>query len=213
MALLYINKVTSNKEAFEAKMRDISAKLEINPNWLMLVMFVESGLNPAAENSIGCVGLIQFCPDAAGSGTKTLGGQPVSLSTIKSASNVAQLDYVYQYYLPYKGRIKSFEDLYLVNFFPIAVGWSDDRVIESSGLSAQAIALANPAFNLNKDSNITIGEFKTAIRNKIPLGYQSEFGRTIMAVAQPVTDNPFVVTGIVILFIILISLLYNRYKK
>lgn len=213
MALLYINKVKDNRDAFEAKVRDISQRLGINPNWLMLLMSVESGLSSSIENSIGCVGLIQFCPDASGGRTKTIGNEVVNLDTIKGLSNVDQLEYVYRYFQSYSGRIKSFEDLYLITFFPIALGWDDNRVIESSSLSSGTIAAANPLFDVNKDLRITVGEFKAAIRKKIPLGYQSEFGRTVMAIAQPITDSPFVVSGIVILFLILIYLLYTRYKN
>ena len=100
------NKVTSNKEAFLQKVRLICAKLGIEPDWLMFVMNSESGLNPAAYNpNGGASGLIQFMPDTAkGLGTTT--------EALRKMSNVAQLDYVYKYFYPYRGKMSSLYDLY-----------------------------------------------------------------------------------------------------
>ena len=36
--------------SFQKKVEDISKDLEINPNWLMTVMFKESGLDSTASN-------------------------------------------------------------------------------------------------------------------------------------------------------------------
>ena len=213
MALLYIDKVKQNKAGFEAKVIEIAQKLSIDPNWLMVNMYSESGLRSDIENSIGCVGLIQFCPDNKSAGTKNIAGETVNLQTLKNLSNVAQLDYVYKYYAPYAGKITSFEDLYMLDFFPIALGWDDDRVIQSSNLSASVIAKANPSFDTDKNGSITVGEFKKAVRKKLPLGYKTETGRAIMQVVSPVTDSPIVAGIIVVLFIVLIYLLFKNYKQ
>jgi len=206
--LLYIDKVTDNKTAFEAKVRAIAQKLGIDPNWLMVNMYSESKLDSSIVNSIGCVGLIQFCGDNGGN-TKNINGTVVDLTKLAGESNVDQLDQVYNYYAPYAGNIKSFEDLYLIDFFPLALGWDDSRVIESSTLSAQAIANANPSFDTKKDGQITVGEFKAAVRKKLPFGYQTQTGRDIMQVFTPVSSNPFVVIMILLLFGVLIYLLYK----
>ncbi len=208
--LIYIDRVTSNKDQFEAKVRNIAQRLQVDPNWLMLIMEQESGLDSTIINSIGCTGLIQFCPDHSGGRTKTINGEVVNLDALTRISNVDQLEYVYKYYQQYAGKINSFEDLYMVVFFPIALGWDDSRVIEGAGLSAAQIANSNPSFDINKDGQVTVGEFKQAIRNKLPLGYKTSIGRTIMAVAAPVTDSPVVVGGIIILFFALIFLLYKQ---
>jgi hypothetical protein len=209
MALLYIDKVKENKVAFEAKVRSIAEKLQIDPNWLMLQMFLESGLNPQAQNTkypVGggfATGLIQFIPSTAkGLGTTT--------EALMQLNNVQQLDYVYQYYKPYAGRIKSFEDLYLITFFPAALGYSDDQKISTASISAGSVAGSNPTIDLNKDKVITVGEFKEWVQSKIPFGYKSEFGRQVMTVVSPVTESPAVAIVIVILFIALIYLLYKK---
>lgn len=213
MSLLYIDKVKDNKEAFQAKVIDIAQRLGIDPNWLMLIFQLESGVNPQAQNmsfpfSNGyATGLLQFSPDTA----RSLG---TSVDAILNMSNVDQLDYVYKYFQPYSGRIKSFEDLYLITFFPAALGYSDNQLIGTSSISPQAVAKSNPTIDLNKDGVITIAEFKKWVQSKIPFGYKSETGRKIMEVVQPITgDNPFVPIVIIILFTALIIILYKQSKS
>ena len=137
--LLFIDKVNLNREDFGRKVIDISAKLGISPNWLMAVMYKESGLKHTAKNSWGgAVGLIQFMPSTAvGLGTNS--------DKLLSMTNVQQLDYVFKYFEPKKGKYKNYVDLYLATFFPLAVGKSLDWVIESKTLSAELIARQNPA--------------------------------------------------------------------
>ena len=43
--MVYENLVTQNKAAFLAKVTEIAAKLKIQPDWLMVVMKMESGIN------------------------------------------------------------------------------------------------------------------------------------------------------------------------
>lgn len=146
--------IKTNKEQFLAKARLISDKLGIDVNWLLAVMYKESGLNEKAVNKNGgATGLIQFMPSTArGLGTTT--------ANLLQMSNVEQLDYVYLYFKPMTGKIHSYGDLYMYTFFPAAVGKSDDTVIKAKNLPADTIAKANPVADLNKDSVITVGEFK-----------------------------------------------------
>lgn len=152
--MLFENYVKSNKAEFLAKVESVSAKLLIDPNWLMAVMYKESRLNPQAVNSRGgATGLIQFMPATA----QSLG---TSTAALKAMTNVQQLDYVYKYYKPYITKLNSYPDLYLATFFPAALGKSDDYILQTSKLSAATIADANPGIDLNKDRQITVGEFK-----------------------------------------------------
>lgn len=160
MSLLFEGYVTSNKQDFTAKVKSISNKLLIDPNWLMAVMYKESRLNPQAVNSNGgATGLIQFMPATA----QSLG---TSTAALKAMSNVQQLDYVYKYYKPYITKLNSYPDLYLATFFPAALGKADDYVMQTSKLSAATIAAANPGIDLNKDGKITVGEFKKYCYNQ-----------------------------------------------
>jgi hypothetical protein len=151
---------------FTAKVNDIATRLQINPNWLMWVMNNESGLNPKAQNLKYLVhgqpatGLIQFVDTTA----SNLG---TSIPQLYSMGALNQLDYVYKYFKPYAGKIKSLYDLYLITFFPVALGKSDSWIFETKKISRASIAKANPFFDLNKDGMITIAEFKEAINKKI----------------------------------------------
>lgn len=168
MDLLYINLIpASERSAFEQKVRDVAAALGTEPNWLMQVMKAESGLNPAAENTFApfpdgyATGLIQFIPATARAlGTTTL--------ALKKMTRVQQMDYVYQYLLPFKGKLNSYYDVYLVIFFPAAIGKDDNYVFETKSISRTAIARSNPAIDINKDSMITLAEFKQYIKNTVP---------------------------------------------
>lgn len=170
MDLLFSNKVS---KAFVDKVISISNKLGIDPNWAMFVMNNESGLSSSIENSIGCVGLIQFCPDATG-GYKTLGGVAYKLSDIKIMDPVKQLDLVYQYWKDMQkqyGTYSSYHDLYLATFYPYAIDQPDDYVVgsERSQAYAQKVAQQNPSFNVNKDAIITKAEFKKSLDDKAKL--------------------------------------------
>lgn len=152
--MLFAEYVKENKSYFLDKVEEISRKLMIAPNWLMAVMYKESKLNHKAVNSTsGATGLIQFMPSTAqGLGTST--------TALKNMSNIEQLDYVYKYYRPYISKLNSYPDLYLATFFPVALGKSDDYVMQTSSLPASIVARQNPAIDLNKDNKITVGEFK-----------------------------------------------------
>ena len=141
MELIYANKVTTNREQFLGKVKNISEKLGIDPNWLMYVMWFESGLNHRAQNATsGATGLIQFMPaTAAHLGTTT--------ADLLQMSNVEQLDYVYQYLRPYRGDMESLVDVYLAVFFPAAIGKPGEYVFKTSSLSASIIAKQNPVRN------------------------------------------------------------------
>ena len=155
--LEYENLVASNQDAFIAKVIDISTRLNINPNWLMGVMYVESRLNPTAQNPITfATGLIQFMPNTA----KSLG---TTIEAIRAMSNVQQLDYVYKYLLPYSGKIKSFSDCYFAVFFPAAIGKADTWVLQAVNLTAAKIAAQNPLYDVGKKGYITVADVKSKL--------------------------------------------------
>ncbi len=162
MPLALLDKVSLNQTAFGNKVMDISAKLGVPAEWLMFVMWFESKLNSRAVNDYtGATGLIQFMPATA----KGLG---TTLQKLKDMSNVQQLDYVYKYLLPYKSKLKSFQDLYLSVFFPAAVGKPESTVIKAKNLNAETVAKANPAFDLDKNGEITIAEIKQVLMSRMP---------------------------------------------
>ena len=157
--MLYQQFIKNNTEAFIAKVIHICDLLRINPDWLMVVMYAESRINHQAVNANGgATGLIQFMPATA----RWLG---TTTAALRSMSNVQQLDYVYKYFnsLGATGKMKSVYDLYLVTFFPIALGKPDDWTLQSADLSAYKIAVNNKIIDLNKDNKITVAEFRNYV--------------------------------------------------
>ena len=171
MALIYENKVpASYRSGFVKKVSEISNKIGIDPNWLMAIMYFESArsFSPSINNNIGCVGLIQFCPDKKGLNYKTIEGKKYLLSDISKMDYSKQLDLVYQYYKSYKGKLKSYIDTYFVTFFPLAIGKPDDWIIQGGGFTAGQIYNSNPAFRQVKDGKIRVWEVKKTILEKLP---------------------------------------------
>lgn len=176
--LIHIERVKENSEQFGNKVINIADWLGVNPDWLMQVMYSESGLNHRRQNTAFpfkdgyATGLIQFIPSTA----KHLG---TTTQALLGMSNVEQLDYVYKYFKPYAGKIKSFIDLYFVTFLPIAVGKPSNWVFQTKNLSKEAIAKANPYFDLNKDEQLTVAEVEAAMLKKVPKKYQEQFKKKI----------------------------------
>jgi hypothetical protein len=170
MALIYEDKVpASYRSGFIKKIKEISGKLQIDPNWLMAIMYFESArsFSPSKGNNIGCYGLIQFCPDK-GKNYKTVNGKQYPMSDIKKMDYSEQLDLVYQYYKAYTGKLKNYTDTYFVTFFPLAIGKPDDWVIQGGGLTASQIYNSNPAFHQVKDGKIRVWEVKKKILEQLP---------------------------------------------
>jgi hypothetical protein len=176
--MILIEKLKCNKGEnlgeFDRKARNISALLGINPNWLMMVMWSESRLDaqavnmqpgdtqdPAKRSANRATGLIQFMPDTA----KLLG---TTTTALYNMSNTEQLGYVYKYFKPWTGKIKSYFDLYFVTFLPDAIGKPDDYVLQTSKKPASLIAKQNPFFDVNKDGKLTVGEIRRRMYESIP---------------------------------------------
>ncbi len=163
--LAYENKIPLPiRKAFTEKVGLIAKTLDFDPNWLMIVMMSESGLNPKAENKYTggkepAVGLIQWLTYSA----QFVG---TTISALKQMNALQQLDYVYRYFKPAKGKIKSVLDLYTWTFYPQALGRPDSFILGSDkNLGyARLVAQLNRPFDTNKDLKITLGEFKKAAR-------------------------------------------------
>jgi hypothetical protein len=155
IAMIFDTYIVENKEAFLAKVQQITSNLGIKPDWLMAVMAFESGIDSKRVNSTsGATGLIQFMPSTAtGMGTST--------TALKAMTNVQQLDYVYKYLAPYKAKMKTYTDVYMTVFYPVAVGKPDTYVIGAVG---SKIAQQNPALRDNTGA-VTVNSVKTNFSN------------------------------------------------
>lgn len=168
--LIYESLVLENRVDFVEKVKALADRLGIKPNWLMVVFYIETAavrygrINSKIQNSIGATGLIQFMPATA----KALGTSTQALALMR---NLEQLDYVEKYLQVYKGKMKSLTDTYLAVFFPAAMGKPANTVLQTKHLPAEKIARFNPAYDLNKDKKITVGEITTQLLKFVKPGY------------------------------------------
>jgi hypothetical protein len=210
MALLFKERIPVNREAFAAKVIQISALLKLrSPDDLMAVMYSESGLDSTIQNTkypVGgypATGLIQIIQSTA----VALG---TTVAKLKAMSNVQQLDYVYKYYTQPEFKNKTFRnytDLYLATFFPVAIDQPDSYILQTNAIKASALAKSNPIFDLNKDLQITVGEVKKAMLLRL----QKISGNT-EALKSFVVVNKTPIAGI-ILIATGIYLVHKYYKK
>lgn len=167
MELIYSHLVKENKEAFLAEVVSVSNRLNIDPNWLMGVMYIETAgkYSASIQNPYSkATGLIQFMP-------ATARGMGTTIEDLAKLTNVEQLEWVYKYLRPYRNKISSFVDCYFAVFFPLAMGKPSDFVIQTKSLSAGLIARQNPGYDLNKDGQITVYEVETALLGKMNAQY------------------------------------------
>jgi len=209
MSLLYIDKLPESvRPAFTKKLQGIATFLGVHPDWLMQVMWAESRLRPTAANRQGAdkhlvaVGLLQF---TTASGI-IKAGKVSSLNDILGMSALEQLDLVKWYFTPYRGKLKSYYDVYAVTIFPAMVGKSDDWVLQTKSLSAATIAKQNPTIAAGKKM-ITVADFKryavglvpTAVRTRI-FGIATDIAESVAEEVSDITTevqkNPKTSAGI-----------------
>ena len=160
-----------NNTTFKEKLKEISNEIGIDEKSIIKLMKHESGLDSSVKNSIGCVGLIQFCPDNSGGNTKTINGKSYNLEDLRNDLEL-QLDAIKEFWSKGKrdGKIKDAKDLYIYNFFPVAAGKSDNFVLQTKGLSAEKIAKSNPVFNRTLgrplDTPLTVGDLNDFYEKK-----------------------------------------------
>ncbi len=148
-------------QAFNNKLIKVCDYLWVEKEYMIRLMWAESWVNPKAVNSIThkAVWLIQFTVDS---------WIWVPLEEIRTMSWLDQLNLVKQYFEPYKWKIKSYYDLYLATFYPVAI-WKDDDFIfwsqPGSKKSPETITSQNPVIaNYANWWYITLGAFKKYIK-------------------------------------------------
>lgn len=122
---------------------------------------------PNARNMAGSsgTGLIQFmAATAKGMGTTT--------SALAAMSALEQLDWVEKYFQPYKGRMKTLEDLYMAILWPAAVGKEPGYVLFRKGTLAYT---QNDGLDVNNNGLITKQEAAAKVRETLNAGLQPPF--------------------------------------
>lgn len=176
---------TSSKIAWSAKVSEVFIDRVIwiadalqmpkteGASWLMSCMAWESAetFRPDIKNMAGsgATGLIQFMPaTAVGLGTT------VEQLARKTAED--QLNYVYKYFLPYKGRLKNLGDTYLAILWPNGIGKDDSWALWDKDARPTTYR-QNAGLDINKDGIITRGECIAKVMEKYNKGMQASFVR------------------------------------
>jgi hypothetical protein len=151
----------------------LARKYDIDANDLLGLMENESRLSPSIVNSIGCTGLIQFCPDRPGLSYKTLGGERVLLADLGRMSRAEQMKYVEKYFdqvgLP---RGATAAQLYTATYLPAYVNKNPNFVVARETGPNDAGVVAPKTYTQNRPldvelpkGEITIRELGTVIAN------------------------------------------------
>jgi peptidoglycan hydrolase-like protein with peptidoglycan-binding domain len=148
-------------DEFKEKVVEIAERIKINPNFLMAIMSFESGgtFSPSIKSiaGSGATGLIQFMPNTA----KSLGTTTAKLAKM---SAVEQLDFVEEYFKPFKGKLKTIEDAYMAVLLPKGIGKGKDFVLFKKGTVSYT---QNSGLDLNGDGKITVGEAAQKVAERL----------------------------------------------
>lgn len=165
MALLFLNKVPGDQNAFESKVNDIASRLGVSPNWIMFVINYETAgaFSTTIQNRINATGLFQFLPSTAIS----LG---TTVDALKNMTATQQLDYGYKLLKPYRGSMVDYYSTYLGVFYPAALNQPDNYIFP------QNVVNENPSFFTTGN---TLGDFKKGLDSivyaQVPTDYYGEF--------------------------------------
>lgn len=135
-------------------------------SWLMACMAFESAetFSPSIRNAAGsgATGLIQFMPRTAeGLGTTT--------AALASMAPEDQLNYVYKYFRPYRGRLHSLSDVYMAILWPAAIGKPEHHVLWTKEARPTTYR-QNAGLDINRDGSITKAEAAKLISDKLAKG-------------------------------------------
>lgn len=159
---------TKVSDQFVARVAQMASDLKLGwqgPDQLMACMAFETGetFSPSIKNGAGApyYGLIQFGEAAA----KDVGTTTAKLVKMSAEE---QLEYVYKFFKPYTGKIKTTSDIYARILWPAAVGKPEDYVLFIEGKGKAYTQ--NRGLDVNKDGKITKGEAAVKVEQKFVAG-------------------------------------------
>lgn len=161
---------TKVSQEFRDKVVSICALLDVNPDFLMSCMAFESGetFSPSVRNAAGsgAVGLIQFMPQTAA----LLG---TSTDELASMTAEDQLDYVYKYFQPHTGKLKTLSDLYMAILWPAAIGKEESYILFAQNDPEHPKRyIQNHGLDFNEDGVVTKAEATAGPQHKFEKGVQ-----------------------------------------
>ena len=161
-SLAWGNKVSA---VFRDRIFWIADELDIDPNYLMACMAWESAetFKSDVKNAAGsgATGLIQFMPSTA----RSLG---TTVEKLAAMTPEDQLNYVYKYFKPYKGRLKTLGDLYMAILWPKGIGQAESWVLWDK--SQGKLFSQNAGIDINSDGRITKAEATAKVHAKLVKG-------------------------------------------
>lgn len=163
---------------FSGKVVGIAEQLRMpkdGPDWLMACIAWETGerFSSSVKNGAGsgATGLIQFMPNTArGLGTTT--------DALAKMSEINQLDYVYRYFLPYRGRLNSLADTYMAILWPAGIGKPLDWPLWDEK-SRPTTYFQNRGLDVDGDRIITKREAASKVQAKLDKGLLPQNRRAI----------------------------------
>lgn len=145
----------------------IESRYKLPKGSLFSIFQAESGMNPAARNrSSGAVGLIQFMPSTLANNAAYGGLSPAQVQAMSALQQLNLVDAFYRSWYNRGKRPRSPEEVYLLTFYPAAVGRPNNFVLgsEVSTQRAFAVGQANRGFDVDNDGVISIANFKQYLR-------------------------------------------------
>lgn len=121
--------------------------------------------SPAIKNAAGsgATGLIQFMP-------KTAISLGTTVQALAAMSAEDQINYVYKYFRPFKGRLANLGDVYMAILWPLGVGKPDSYVLWDQG-ERPTTYRQNAGLDINRDGRITRAECIAKILEKRSRGF------------------------------------------
>lgn len=148
--------------------------------------FSASVVNKAGS---GATGLIQFMPATA----KALGTTTAALAKMKAED---QLNYVWKYFAPYKGKLKSLSDLYMAILWPKAIGKPETYVLWDKSAMPTTYR-QNAGLDINADGGIIKAEASAKLNAMLAEGMTAKNSIEYCASAtaykahEPLVDNEY----------------------
>lgn len=155
---------------FKARVLWIADTLGCDPSDLMACMHWETGgtFKPDVKNAAGsgATGLIQFMPSTA----RAMGTTTTALAAMTAED---QLRWVYEYFKPYKGRLRNLGDVYMAILWPKGVGKPDHYVLFDRKKTPTTFR-QNAGLDVNKDGLVTKAECLVKVNERLARGLLPE---------------------------------------
>jgi len=171
-SLYLMNKASTyvhDVEKFEDKVRKVSKKLSIPPEWLMSVMYSESKFDASVSNvkGSGATGLIQWMPSTA----KDF---DITVAKLRNLNHNEQLDFVYKYMNRVRkkyGQFKNLTEVYLAILYPKAIGEDFCYTLYASPSKSYTM---NTILDENKDGRVTVKDIDDRMKRIFRTAYMED---------------------------------------